>query len=1036
MPKQACCCNPVGRHIAVACRYYGRSVVYSLNGDVGVTAGSPGSSGASGSTGGSTSTLVTGIDYGYGGPDGFSTVTGGIQKFFGWTSYGDSFGNEPIFGSDMSGYAHRGPVKWVAEIKQFDTTRDVILLSRSGGGSSQYEWDEAEPKGGHSALLQTRVKASLALEGFAGIGGNNYIGGLPSIMGEQLDGNDDPTIVGGGAGGGGGSDARGGYGGIIYGYRGDGSFGGYGGGQNSAGLAGGPSAFNGGTLYGGSGANDGGGGGGGRYAGGGGDEGSGGGGGASKWPSGSSFDDVNYSEDASDRGPGGVCDPFINYYPLDTLAYGWHAGMGGGANVVFDLEADQNLNSSTRFLGFGYDYNPFKQGIPGVITAIWVDKYCPCSEISGGETGGQGVELGAQEETEQTSNSSTELPSKMYICLTDEQYQVLENFKDPENQDLGVPHPRFTLDGEVYVYVGVCVNSYCPSIRLVEGTPTNLAKTDLGGGGAASFSVTYNDCCDVMICGRYCKLPQADCYSCRCFDTCPTDFSKPKYCCENLDEKPDEYWSISEGWLWRCKKRKKFWYPFGITPEDTLPPNNELTFDGMAVNGPFEKGCLPVTATGLSGNTLQEFINSNCFPPNPQLNCTDYLGWNSEPCNKFLPPKNWGGKLVWPISINADLCVDLKDYQRYAYSTSLPVDCTCIPTDVVSCVNVGCNKQSKNYSFSFSECDLIPAFGGGYYGFKTGGCVRDFPIGQIQCEVEQVNNMFNTRDTIICREVLGLTLRIPRCHPDPENPQITDPLKNGGIEGIGPSTSTPGPIGLGWIYTCEKRVTGYGTLGEFVSALQDGLQLDLDLTVNEPRLWLSARPYTVPCTGTETTLPADLLHRIQITETLDYRIIEYYFAPVGLHFAIDGRIYNTDFTSFPKYLGDDPACNPACECQTGKSYEVDFERSGVSRYSYFAGPYYLFENANGETPTPLVRGEYVTSPEFGNSPDNGFVEMPYALREQICPPNPDAVFGGGLAIRSKASCMTVTIGDFPFCEATASFENNICYPDFLEITYG
>lgn len=1037
MPKQACCCNPVGRHIAVACRYYGRSGVASLNGDVGVASGA---SGASGSTGGSTTNIITGIDYGYGGPDGFSTVTGGIQKFFGWTSYGESFGNEPIFGSDGSGYSHRGPVKWVAEIKQFDTTRDVILLSRSGGGSSQYEWDEAEPKGGHSALLQTRVKASLALEGLAGIGGNNYIGGFPSLMGEQLEGNSDPTIVGGGAGGGGGKDARGGYGGITYGYRGDGSFGGYGGGQNSAGLAGGPSAFNGGTLYGGFGANDGGGGGGGRYAGGGGDQGSGGGGGASKWPSnqgGSSFDDVNYSEDASDRGPGGVCDPFINYYPLDTLVYGWHAGMGGGANVVFDLEADQNLNSSTRFLGFGYDYNPFKQGIPGIITAIWVDKYCPCSEIaegSTGATGGQGVELEAQEESTQTSNSSTELPAKMYICLTDEQYQVLENFKDPENQDLDVSHPRFTLDGEVYVYVGVCVNSYCPSIRLVEGTPTNLAKTDLGGGGAASFNGTYNDCCDVMICSRYCKLPEADCYSCRCNTTCLTDFSKPKYCCENLDEKPDEYWSVSEGWLWRCAKRKQFWYPFGLTPEDILPPTNELSIDGMAVNGPFEKGCLPITATGLCGSTLEAFINSNCFPENPNLNCTDYLGWNSEKCTASLSKKYWEGKLVWPFSVNADLCADLKDYQLYAFDTSLPVNCDCLPTDIVSCVYVGCNKESKNYSFSFSECDLIPAYGGGYFGRKHSGCTNIFnPNGKIQCDVYNSVNVFNTRNAPICREVLGMTVRIPRCHPDPENPQIGDTPKYG-IPGVGNAYSSF-PSEQGWIYVCEKRITGYGTLGDFVSAIKSNLQMDIEITVNEPRLWLSYRPYITPCNEVEGALPPDLVYRIQITETLDYQILEYYFIPVGYWFDINAHLFVNDETNFPKYLGDDPVCNPACQCQTGKSYEVDFERNAGARYSYFSEPYYLFEKSGGETPT-LVRGEYQASPEYGNGPDVGLVVMPDQLKEQICPVEPNSIFGSNIALRSKASCMKVTVGDFPFCETTQTFETNICYTDFLEITYG
>ena len=62
--------------------------------------------------------------------------------------------------------------------------------------------------------------------------------------------------------------------------------------------------------------------------------------------------------------------------------------------------------------------------------------------------------------------------------------------------------------------------------------------------------------------------------------------------------------------------------------------------------------------------------------------------------------------------------------------------------------------------------------------------------------------------------------------------------------------------------------------------------------------------------------------------------------------------------------------------------------------------------------------------------------MPDQLKEQICPVEPDSIFGSNIAVRSKASCMKVTIGDFPLCQTTQTIESNICYTDFLEITYG
>jgi hypothetical protein len=278
-----------------------------------------------------------------------------------------------------------------------------------------------------------------------------------------------------------------------------------------------------------------------------------------------------------------------------------------------------------------------------------------------------------------------------------------------------------------------------------------------------------------------------------------------------------------------------------------------------------------------------------------------------------------------------------------------------------------------------------------------------------------------------------MTIRIPRCHPDPNNPQIEDSPKYG-IPSVGNAYGAF-PSEQGWFELCEKRITGYGTLGDFVSVITNNLQSDIEIIVNEPRLWLSKRPYIRPCDEFEESLPPDLVYRIKITETLDYQILEYYFIPMGYYFQIDAKVLVNQVVNFPKWLGDDIVCNPACQCQTGKSYEVDFERSDGSRYSYFSEPYYLFENSGGELPT-LVRGEYQTSFEYGNGPDVGLSVMPDQLKEQICPVNPDSIFGAGIAIRSKASCMKVTIGDFPLCETTQTLEPNICYADFLEITYG
>lgn len=960
MPKQACCCNPVGRHIAVACRYYGGHTIYSLPGDNGYE-GLSGSSGSESSSG----NLNTNIPYGYGGDDGFLGITSGIQKLFAWAPA------EPAFGNDQSGYMHRGPVRWEVDIKKFDTTRDVVILSRSGGGGSQYDYDEPEPKGGHSSMVQTRIKASLATEGFAGLGGKGYSGGFATIFGSNLSSSSASPYLIVGAGGAGSDSNFGGNGGICFGQRGPGPFGGGGGSQVAGGCAGGISAQDGGNLFGGAGANNGGGGGGGRYAGGGGDNDSGGGGGASKVPqdlSGIEEPDRIYSADGSDIGPGNVCDPFIQYYNLQTneTSSVSHAGMGGGANIIFSSD-DESLNSLTRFLGYGNDFDPYKQGVPGIITAVWVDKYCPCSISAYAGLSGGNISVGNQFNEQDSSGNGSDLPSKMYICLTDDQYDQL-------NQD-GEPYlKKFILNGEVYIYFGICVNSYCEQVRLEPGTLESIVDTNLYGpnfSGQPGRGLLLNNCCQSIVCRPICKITEADCYNCRgCgFNTCNPITIPWKYCCD-IANSPERYWGRRDGYLWRCDLVDNFWYPFGKRTSDTLAPTDAIFVSfGDALNtGPFEQDCVPVETTTPPD---QDAI---CGGAGTQ-DCGPYSQWNnnpSNPCNVTVPPRMWEGNLYFPFQAQASVCdpTDFKVVQ--AGMMSDPIDCGCYDTSDAWCYGSGCDSPAKQLTFSF-DC--------GQGSYQT-GCFSNATGHTIRASGSQDGGIIPSG----CRkEVLGLRVRIPRCHPDPQNPQITDPLYAGLINY--PVLAFDRIL----LDLCERKVLmTSGTLGDYVDAFS-GIQTPVTFEVLQPNLWVTDRPWNNPCTDDNniTTLLKDPVSRIEYIDNLDERVVSVYYSPIAYYFT---------FTVFVTHLSntryDPEPCNPFCECIGGKSFKYrDGGLNPVTAWeTAFSKPYYLYENPNGEPPLPNtpVRTFGPPSPPFFPIPYYGTLEIP-----NICD-NPDYADGYNL----------------------------------------
>lgn len=845
MPKKACCCDPKGRHVAVACRYYGGHALRYVPDGATASAGFSGSSGAPR----------------YVGPDGFTIKNSGYQRLFGLTT------GVPAI-AEPSGVLIRGPYQWNVDIKQFDSTRDVVLLTRSGGGSSQYDWNEpnSPPKGGHSALLQTRVKASLNIEGFVGAGGTGFGGGQGSAVGELLNNPFNPnTVAGGGAGGG--VLGRGGHGGITNGITGFGSEGGGAGSQTAGGCAGGIGACSGTEFLGGTGASDSGWGGGGRYSGGGGASKSGGGGAASKWPSSlPNFSDINYSEPGSDRGPGGICDPFMVYYNVvGDITSTVHAGMGGGANLVPDPVLNPGSGNPTQFIGFANDYNPLKEGIPGIVRAVWVDKYCPCDE------------------------NKTDLPDKMYVCLTDSQYSVIQEFLDNNPDEFNLP--KFELDGETYIYFGICQNAYCSTMRLVDGDPINLRFTSLV---QNVNGILMNDCCKTIIASPVCKIQTPNCYDCNNCYACVTSL-KLKYCCEDVDDKPDLYWSIYEGYLWQAVKTN-FWFPFGKKPEDTLSSavireigpelGSNPFFAAAAANG-FEKACLNVDGTGPAQIVAAEL----CDGISEDGDCDIYIlpsTSNDHPCK--INVGDWWDYphpqyLPIPMTITAKVCGKAKPMP--IFSSNL-LDCDCYEVGTQCLNETDCLQQNEvvvRYN-SFCSTNYVP----------VSGSLRDcFSFNSSSANIFRQNSGLGGEITNYMNPILGMTITIPKC----------------------PGTNTPVTTGVSLTSMCGRSIkvlSGFGlNLGTIASAMNNN-PFGIVYEANEPDIFVTERLGAHVCAELEgfsvPAPPADIQVNIETTETPTAFVQKYYYKPRAY-------LYSFEIGSQGLLGSSTQICSGSpCECRT------------------------------------------------------------------------------------------------------------------------
>ena len=989
MPKKECCCGPrplKKTHVAVLCRYYGKHTVYSLN------------------------DRVTSGSVGFGAPSGFESVTFGAQRIFGSTS------QIPAFGNDQTTLQIRGPVFWDV-IKTFDTSRDVVLLSRSGGGSSQLDNRIDGPKGGNSALIQNRIKANLQTEVIVGTGGYDliYDGGHATRIGINLNQPNSDAYVTVGAGGGAGKQYKGGNGGVTNGFSGEGDpFSGGGGSQTQGGSAGGPNAGTGGILYGGTGGFQGGGGGDGKWAGGGGDQRAGGGGGASDvGPALSGFFDIIYNEDGSSTGPGGVCDPFISYYTnVINSSNKHHAGIGGGANIIYSTD-DANINSTTNLLGFGVDYNIYKTGMPGILTAVWLDKYCPCSE-----------------NLETSENQSKVLPEKMYICLTDVQYQVLVDWANTNGPLLNSKHLKFEIDGETYIYFGNCINAECHPNRSVIGNPQNIRETDIPDTFNEQVETgLYSDCCDTIICQKVCQIPSASCLKCRC-DTasCINTTDTLKYCCLDVDSKPNEYYSIKGGWLWLCRKRKYFWYPFGIKPEYGLPPTHEHVWEGVLYREPLTRECFPVTldTSTATQSELNDFVRETCDVFNG--NCTPYVGFMESnpdhPCRTNIGFDEWGGKMNWPVTMTASICgLGNELIPNYGFSTE--DICNLQPVSEPYCSYRGCPENPDEITINFTECEQVK-----YSGCDDGFISHNSPPNTKK--VRAVKEYYALTLPSSCKEVLGFTIKIPRCHPDPANPLITDPLKYQDspipIIRVSSSTTPPlSPLRPALVETCDKGVYGWGTLSDFLNTLKNTTELDIEITVENGNLWLSHRPHFDECTNERIYSPPDVFSRKEYTEFLDYRLIKYYFSPIGYIFQVRGNV-NDESRMVRKKHGIQQS---SCDCGI-QNDEISSFPAKTSFYAYFSEPYYLYENPSGTPPT-LLRGNFVPAFPGANS---GFSEPPNSIITNF--PCAEALGLKDFVARSYAPCEKITYdySDFPpNCNTNVNYIENYCIGNFLTITW-
>lgn len=999
MPKKACCCNASGRHVAVACRYYDTHSLYWLTGST-----APG-------------------QMGLGGPDGFQGITGGYQKLFGVTSF-INFGIEyfTVRGPNYPSREQQGAPENYVTVYRFDDTRDVVILSRGGGGASKYDYNSGGPKGGNAALTQGRVKADLALEAIVGTGGRGYDGGGASIVGYNISnqGNIEATIITA-AGGAGAAEGFGGHGGITDGFAGTGLFAGQGGSQTAGGAAGGPFAQAGQLIYGGDGAaSSGGGGGGGYYGGGGGDSNSGGGGGSSKWPpddtsvlTGNTLQDSLFNKDGTNIGPGDVCNPFISYYKLnDSTTPLYHAGMGGGVNV-FPTPGQNSL-------GFGYDYNSQIIGVPGVITAIWLSKYCPCN------------------------NLSKEIPDMMYICLTDAQYQTIETFKQNNNIDPSYPFIRFDLDGETYIYYGICQGVYCDNMRIVEGDLTNLVRTtipveDQEGNPIplAGNADRMNDCCEAIISRPICQIIGGDCLSCNSCEVLACDYSavKPKYCCENIEDKPDIFWSVSEGYVWESTKNKSFWYDFRTTPE-TLSQTSPFSTD-------YEQGCLPVQYTLTDDNQVPPEISELCATGQGDCDNYDRNDSGSE-CHIRLQGRAWSETpLNWPVSVSSTVCDKMTrqvpfvwkgDYDEYCqlaggpYYPDDPPCCDMIPDPnaTPSCMCFGCVEDSRQFSFtaprnSFSTHETVYDTNSCPICSSTSFCPRPYVVdGSVSVSRNYIANECN-------REVLGFTQRIRRC--------------SGNIlSAVGLQVLSGGYIN--WSL-CEKVVSVIGdpqiggkgsvTVGEFISAISNNLKSGISFTINEGNLWNAERVIKDPLApnGFFIEDTGDVVSRTVTREYPDYQETEFWFRPSQTSFIVTATVTVSDAQGNTECGAEPPSAiggNPDCRCRS--SYKKG--NVGGAQYEYWSEAYYYYEHPDADRPD-LYPSVFVPNYDVSSYGDFGRSYAPANVTESLCkkldfPPE------GNVTSRYTPSLCT-EYEWIPPCNGWQDTTTLICTPSITKIQF-
>ena len=485
----------------------------------------------------------------------------------------------------------------------FDSTRTIAYMMRGGGGAGN-----SVGQGGNGAYGEYRQVASLSVKfrpgagGTAGQttlinttqlphagGGQGYVaagfGGGGSVLSNTSTTTGGKKVAGGG---GAGKENNGGHGGTYNGITGSGIYGGGAASQTTVGSAG-TNTFNttaGSVTKGGRGAyttsplvGHGGGGGGGNFGGGGGGatfgsslsqviNGGGGGGGSSTIDSTS----TNFIE-GSDNGSGALCNPYMTY-----------SGLGGRRTTKAGV-----TNSSFR-------------GQNGSVVYYFIDRYCLCD-----------------------GENNENFPSKLFLCLSKDQYDFILNQAGEYPGDAFDPYQlHFTLNNERYILIGNpnsgfdnC-NEICESNFTESGTPENVYwGAVVEGQGPA--------CCEIIRCFRYCSTTET-------CDTCSSGFGCDNlsyYCCDDVQDKPDEYWSLQGNYVYKCIKTNA-WINFGETSQTSGPSAGGDGWGsgvggggfggyGGASNLPANSidtwgipGCLPVVSEESLENLCESVDPKNC----------------------------------------------------------------------------------------------------------------------------------------------------------------------------------------------------------------------------------------------------------------------------------------------------------------------------------------------------------------------------------------------------------------------------------------